>query len=195
MSRLTRLISDEIGQTHLRLFFANFLLSFLPDYTANRTRTLILRLAGFRIGKGTTFWGKPQISGVKGLYERLVIGEGCGINGQCVFDLGEKISIGYRVHIGAQAMLLTTSHELGPSSQRAGSLTRAPITIGDGAWLGSRTLVLPGVMIGAGAVVAAGSVVNKDVAPNTLVGGVPAKFIRQLSEDSQLQHEKFEMVD
>jgi maltose O-acetyltransferase len=56
----------------------------------------------------------------------------------------------------------------------------APITIGDGAWLGARSTILPGVTIGAGAVVAAGSVVIGDVAPDVVVAGVPAVVRRQL---------------
>jgi acetyltransferase-like isoleucine patch superfamily enzyme len=59
-----------------------------------------------------------------------------------------------------------------------------PIRIEDGVWIGSRVTVLPGVTIGAGAVIAAGAVVNRDVPPDTLVGGVPARVLRHLDEPS-----------
>ena len=54
------------------------------------------------------------------------------------------------------------------------------MTIGDGCWLGARAVVLPGVRIGAGSIVAAGALVTRDVPPNSLVAGVPAKLVRDL---------------
>ena len=59
----------------------------------------------------------------------------------------------------------------------------APIVIGDRVWIGSNATVLPGVTIGDGAIVAAGAVVTKDVAPNTVVAGVPARLLRPLTEE------------
>ena len=58
-----------------------------------------------------------------------------------------------------------------------------PVHIEDKAWLGSNVTVLPGVTIGEGAIVAAGAVVTKDVEPGTIVGGVPSKLIRKVSEE------------
>ena len=69
-------------------------------------------------------------------------------------------------------MILANSHELGPSESRAGSVVGLPVSIGDGVWIGARTTVLPGVTIGPGAIVAAGSVVNRDVEADTMVAGV-----------------------
>jgi acetyltransferase-like isoleucine patch superfamily enzyme len=60
----------------------------------------------------------------------------------------------------------------------------APIIIGDGVWIASRVTVLPGVFIGDGSVVAAGAVVSRDVAPNTMVAGVPARLVRELEVDT-----------
>jgi maltose O-acetyltransferase len=77
--------------------------------------------------------------------------------------------------------LYTSSHSIGDASFRCGKeLITAPIVIGAGAWVALNCTILPGVTIGPGAVVAAGSVVTEDVAPNTMVGGVPAKFIKNL---------------
>ncbi len=78
-------------------------------------------------------------------------------------------------------MVLTRSHEIGPPAHRAFTPHARPINIGSGVWLGSRTTILPGITIGAGAVVAAGSVVCHDVPRNTMVAGVPARFVKQLS--------------
>lgn len=78
-------------------------------------------------------------------------------------------------------MLMTGSHHLGNSQRRAGDFTAQPIRICDGVWLGARSTVLPGVTLHEGAVVGAGAIVNRDVPPNSLVAGVPARLIRDLS--------------
>ena len=69
---------------------------------------------------------------------------------------------------------MTGSHQTGPSERRAGAGTAKEIVVESGCWIGARVLVLGGVTIGAGSIVAAGAVVTRDVAPNTLVAGVPA---------------------
>ena len=77
-------------------------------------------------------------------------------------------------------MILTSTHELGPPTHRAGPVTRAPVVVKAGAWVGPRAIVLPGVTIGEGAVVMAGALVNKDVPPNARVSGTPARVIETL---------------
>jgi acetyltransferase-like isoleucine patch superfamily enzyme len=77
-------------------------------------------------------------------------------------------------------LLLTGGHVIGPPGRRAAELTCEPIVVGTGAWLGARVTVLPGVTIGDGAVVAAGAVVTRDVAPHTVVAGVPARHLNDL---------------
>jgi len=67
-----------------------------------------------------------------------------------------------------------------PFNARAANLETAPIVLQDGAWIGAGATILPGVTVGSGSIVAAGAVVTKDVLPNTLVGGVPARHIRDL---------------
>ena len=99
------------------------------------------------------------------------------LNVRCVFELNETVTIGERVSIGHEVLFLTTSHLIGGREQRAGKLVSGRITVGDGAWIGARSIVLPGVHIGAGAVVAAGAVVQQDVPVNSLVGGAPARPI------------------
>jgi maltose O-acetyltransferase len=74
-------------------------------------------------------------------------------------------------------MILTTSHKLGPSSHRAGPHDLLPVKIGDGAWIGARATILPGVTVGEGAVISAGSVVNKNVPANSIVAGAPARVV------------------
>jgi acetyltransferase-like isoleucine patch superfamily enzyme len=110
----------------------------------------------------------------------LRIGDLSSISGPLHIDLGAQVSIGRSVGIGRDVLLLTLDHDIGPSEFRCGRQVAAPIRIGDGVWIGSRATVLPGVSIGDGAVVAAGAVVTRDVVPNTLVAGVPARFVRAI---------------
>jgi acetyltransferase-like isoleucine patch superfamily enzyme len=112
-----------------------------------------------------------------GPHGRLVIGDNVGINEGVDIGAEREITIGDDVTIGDFVSIHDSDyHEVWPG--RAVSV--APVVIGRNAWLGRRSTVLRGVTIGANAVVAAGAVVTADVAPNTLVGGVPAKFIREL---------------
>ena len=78
---------------------------------------------------------------------------------------------------------LSLGKEVDPAPARRDWLHPAPIVIGDRVWIGSNATVLPGVTIGDGAIVAAGAVVTKDVAPNTVVAGVPARLLRPLTEE------------
>ena len=137
-------------------------------------RARLLSLAGFRMGEATLVNGLPKITGGSQLFARLVTGQGCLIEPDCVFDLSELVTLGDRVTLGPGVMLLTSTHELATADHRAGKVMSSPVSIGSGAWIGARAIVLPGVQIGEGAIVDPGAVVNKQVAPNTRVGGIPA---------------------
>lgn len=103
------------------------------------------------------------------------------VNRGCVFDNSASIEIGERVMVGMEVMFVTSTHALGSSERRAMEVTSAPIVIGDGSWIGSRATILPGVTIGVGCVVGAGSLVREDCQPNGLYAGVPAKRIKSLN--------------
>jgi maltose O-acetyltransferase len=180
---VARVIREDTAGLHVRLLAVNMLARLLPTTVASSLRAGLLALAGFQLGRGTLVRGQPRINGTHGLYGNLKVGADCLIDVGCTFDLEERVTIGDRVTIGHQAMILTSSHEIGPREQRAGDLVRAPVVIEDGAWLGPRCIVLPGVTIGAGAIVQAGSLVNKDVPANTRVGGTPAKVVEKLSDE------------
>lgn len=180
LSKATYVIGEELGTFHLRLVIVRFLAFFLPVNVGNRLRLRLLRLSGFRIGKSGMIMGMPTIVGQGNIYEKLQIGNGCIFNMGCYFDLAAPITIGHNVGVGNEALLLTGSHQTADSHRRVGNLIASPIVIQDGVWLGARCIVLPGVTIGKGAVVAAGAVVTKNVPPNSLVAGVPARVIREL---------------
>lgn len=103
------------------------------------------------------------------------------INSGCRFQDQGGIYIGNNVLIGHNVVMATLNHEENP--KKRGNLCPAPIKIADNVWIGSNVTVLPGVTIGKNAIVAAGAVVTKDVAENTVVGGVPAKYIRDIRMD------------
>jgi maltose O-acetyltransferase len=111
----------------------------------------------------------------------VVIGRRCYINARCFFEgVTEPITIGDDCALGMGVMILTSTHEVGDPSHRAGPMRRRPVTIENGCWLGARAMVLPGVTIGEGCVIGAGAVVTRDCAPHGLYGGVPAKRIKDL---------------
>jgi acetyltransferase-like isoleucine patch superfamily enzyme len=108
----------------------------------------------------------------------LTIGDRTFVNGGAEIDCGGRMTIGRGCAIaGGSALLSTDTHRLVVDG--VPSHPHADVTIGDGCWIGTRAVVLKGVRIGDGAIVAAGSVVTRDVAPRTLVAGVPARLVRE----------------
>lgn len=84
------------------------------------------------------------------------------------------------VALGPGVLVTSASHVMSSPRRRQGPVEPRPVRIGRGAWVGARAVILPGVTVGAGCVVAAGAVVTKDTEPDTLYGGVPARPLRQL---------------
>lgn len=114
---------------------------------------------------------------------QLSIGDHSHIGDFTIIDLVNDVSIGADVAIGPNCTLYTHDHEYTDKNVAAwkGGVVSKSIQIEDGAWVGSNVTILPGVTIGKRAVVAAGSVVTKNVASETIVGGIPSKFIKQIA--------------
>ena len=111
---------------------------------------------------------------------KLSLGSGY-MNHDCVIDCFDSISIGHHVVISERVVLRDSdSHVIKDvkGMELEKPVVTAPIEIGDHVWIGMNVIVLKGVTIGEGSVVAAGSVVNKDVPPHCLVAGVPAKVVK-----------------
>lgn len=104
--------------------------------------------------------------------ERVFINSGCRFQDQGGIILGDDALIGHNV------VIATLNHDLDPA-QRATTIPQ-PVVLGDRVWIGANATVLPGVTIGDGAIVAAGAVVTKDVPARTVVGGAPARVLREL---------------
>jgi len=136
-----------------------------------------LRLCGLDVGRDALLQpchiGSPLVRIGAASY----VGVGCVLEGRAAITLGSNVAL------GDQVMIVTSTHEHSDPRARAGAATGHPVTIGDGAWLGSRVTVLPGVHVGEGCVVAAGAVVTRDCAPHGLYAGVPARRVRELPTD------------
>lgn len=110
--------------------------------------------------------------------KNITIGKNVFINSGCCFQDHGGITLGDGALVGHNVVLATLNHDLDP--RKRGTTIPAPIVIGNDVWIGANATILQGVTIGDGSVVAAGAVVSKDVPPNTVVGGVPAKVIKQI---------------
>ena len=95
------------------------------------------------------------------------------------------VSIGDYVMIGPNTLITTVNHPISPKKRRRHLGQAKPVVIGNDVWIGGGCTILPGVTIGNNVVVAAGSVVTKDVPDNCIVGGVPAKIIREIEDDAE----------
>ena len=183
LNKLTQIIREEGSPLPARLQWAAFLMSAWPLGAGVRSRAWLYRTAGLKIGKGTLIAGPLQFGMTGNPCRNLTIGAGCFLNSPLFIDLAAPVTIGDHVSLGHHIVIITSDHALGPSCFRAGDLQVAGVTIEDGAWIAAGATLLPGVTIGRGAIVAAGAVVTVDVAPNTLVGGIPAKPIKTLAAE------------
>lgn len=102
------------------------------------------------------------------------------INSYCYFMDCGKIMIGHHAFIGPYCGFYTASHSLDITERNKGLENALPIIVEDNVWLGANVSVLQGVTIGQGSVIAAGSVVNKDIPPHVIAGGIPCKVIKHL---------------
>jgi acetyltransferase-like isoleucine patch superfamily enzyme len=181
LQRVRWAFDEELGERNTRLWLVLKLLGIPPPYTFTRLRMRLLRMIGVSIGDDTIVCGRIGIAGSRHAQRKLFIGRDCMINEGCRFDTGSPITIGDRVYFGHEITVLTTTHDLGPHEQRCQGTRSQAVSVGDGTWVGTRVLILPGVHIGAGCVVAAGAVVTESVPDDTMVGGVPARVLRSLA--------------
>lgn len=111
--------------------------------------------------------------------KNINVGKNVFINSGCRFQDQGGITIGDGALIGHNVVLATLNHDTDP--RKRSTMHPAPITIGKDVWIGANVTVVPGVDIGDGAIIAAGAVVSKDVPPNVIVGGVPAKILKNIN--------------
>ncbi len=146
-------------------------------HTPEEIRTLFSELIGKKVDESFNVF--PPFYTDCG--KNIRIGKNVFINACCCFQDQGGITIGDGALIGHRVVLATLNHGLS-ASDRATTYP-APIVIGKGVWIGAGATVLQGVTIGDNAVIAAGAVVTKDVPSNTVVGGIPAKIIKKISNE------------
>lgn len=160
------------------IHFINLFSALLPDIPGCfQFRTLIYNSFGNNIS-----YSAKICSGTKILGSGLSVGRGTFLNRNCYFDLTGEVEIGPDCEIGHGAVFITAKHGIGPSARRCGTVEPDSITVGQGAWIGADSRIMPGVRIGPGAIVGAGSVVTRPVPADTLVAGIPAREIRRLDQ-------------
>lgn len=125
-------------------------------------RRWLLNSVGNRIAPGARIIGGGFILG-----RALSVGERSSIGRGTYIDLSDSVTLGDDVCVGHGCVFITANHEVGPPERRCGPLTPGPIVVGNGVWIAANVMVMPGVTIGPGAIIPAGSIVRKDVAPNS----------------------------
>lgn len=137
----------------------------------NVWRVMLLKLFGAKIGKSCVVKSSCEVWQPW----NLTMGDYVALSEHVICYTVDKITIGSQTTISRDVFLCCASHDV---TSPIMELTYAPITIGSNAWIAARAIVMPRRTVGDGAVVAAGAVVVKDVEPWTVVGGNPAKFIK-----------------
>ena len=156
---------------------ANAFGSVVTQTRAHRSRNAIYRLAGVQVDPAAKISGYCRFFG-----PRVDVGASWVGMGVWLISTGTAgVTIGDNCDIGPGVLITVGSHEIGGAARRAGVGTADAVHVEDGCWIGARAVILPGVTVGRGSVVAAGAVVNKTIPPNSLVGGVPAAVIRRLA--------------
>lgn len=155
--------------------------------TIIRQKTVIRNYANVRIGEGSILQDFVYIrAGIQG---KVILGKGCMVNSFCRMFGHGGIEIGDNAQIGPGVTITTTDHDY---SQVDMSEKFKKVTIGERAWIGANTTILPGVTIGENTVVGAGSVVTKDLPANVIAVGVPAKIIKEIQKGGESHDIRYE---
>lgn len=168
-------VNNRINTVFLELI--NYTLHRIGHIPSHHIRRFFYRLAGMQIGQGSSIHEGARFYNPA----NIKIGEDSIIGEFTVLDGRDRLTIGNHVDIASEVMIYNAQHDINSADFHAIS---EPVTIKDYVFIGPRAIILPGVTVGKGAVIAAGAVVTKDVPEGAIVGGVPAKQIteRELKE-------------
>lgn len=169
-SAKTHFVGAKVGTIKRALLNAS-----MNAFLGCRARGLLLRLVGVSLPADAKVSRGTRLGGTN-----ISVGTGFGANEECWID--DHVTIGDHVRMGARVTIITQSHPVGDQEQRRGweDITR-PVRIGDGAWLHTGCMVMPGADIADGCVVLAGAVVTKPTLPDGMYAGIPATRIRDLA--------------
>lgn len=158
-------------------YLTNYVISHIPSFTLRRL--WYERVIGANFGSnagihlGCYLWHyTPRKVRQSGFH----LGAGSRVNRDCFLDIRGPLEIGEHVSISPEVAILTASHGVNDPAFR---VEIRPVVIEDHVWIGTRAMILPGVRLGRGSVVAAGAVVTRDVPPLTVVAGVPARAVAE----------------
>ena len=143
-------------------------------HTDEELRALMSRLVGYRVDDGFRLF--PPVYTDFG--KNIKIGKDVFVNSGCCFQDQGGVTLGDGCLVGHNVVFATLDHDKRPG--RRGDMTAAPIVVGKDVWIGAHATILKGVTIGDGAIVAAGAVVTRDVPPNTIAAGVPARIVKTI---------------
>lgn len=149
----------------------------LPRFRAfDALKRFFLILVGAKIGYGVVFY--PGVWIIPG--RNLIIGNDVDLAKDVIITTAGGVTIGDRTLIGYRTQILSANHEIPPIGEPIpiSGTKYAPICIGNDVWLGANVIVLPGVTIGEGAIIAAGAVVTRDIPANSIAAGVPCKVVK-----------------
>lgn len=154
-------------KSNLSWYVVNDVIAKIPS---SSLRKKLLKKCGVKIGTGSHLYSGFHIRNPKG----LKMGQKCSIGPKVLLDARKGLVLGNSVVVAYEAIIWTLHHDY---NDLYFSPKGSPVFVGDYVWICSRSIILPGVRIGEGAIVASGAVVTKDVPPYAIVAGVPAKVI------------------
>lgn len=164
------------------LYLIKFIICFLPESRCFKIKRILYRIAGVTIGKNVRICTSVSIYG----NGKLIIGDNTWIGHQTCIICSSEVVLGCNVDIGPRVYIGTGSHQIdGIGEHSAGEGYNGNIYIDDGVWLGANVTILPNVVLGKKCIVAAGAVVTKCFVPFTLLGGIPAKEIKNIKIETE----------
>jgi acetyltransferase-like isoleucine patch superfamily enzyme len=173
-----------ISQVHLKHRLANLVSGLLPDFSSGVVRGHLYRMAGLDVARDAFLMGNIEllVGSSIDFYDKLHIASGTVIGQHVTINIDAEVSIGKNVAVSPFVRIYTATHPLGPGSSRrlGSSMIAKPVVVEDGCWIGLGAMILPGVTIGHGSIVAAGAVVMESTPPDSYIEGNPAKVVRQL---------------
>lgn len=166
-----------VNMSRIRKDLRFLMLQYVGRLPSQHARNWIYRwVYKLRMGTGSVIYNSCEIRDP----HRIIIGDQTSIGDHCILDGRGGLTIGNSVNLSTGAWVWTMEHEVNSPDFCSAA---APVMIHDYAWLSCRTIILPGITIGKGAVIAAGAVVTKSVDPFAIMAGVPAKRIGERSHN------------